>query len=50
MNFFDHKDLGNRLLQLCPKVVKHLVYAPEMKEQTSLFQGTVRVLALDLAR
>ena len=26
MNFFDHKDLGNRLLQLCPKVVKHPVY------------------------
>ena len=25
MNFFDHKDLGNHLLQLCPKVVKHLV-------------------------
>jgi hypothetical protein len=27
MNFFDHKDLGNQLLQLCPKVVKHPVYA-----------------------
>jgi hypothetical protein len=27
MNFFDHKDLGNHLLQLCPKVVKHPVYA-----------------------
>ena len=26
MNFFDHKDLGNNLLQLCPKVVKHPVY------------------------
>jgi hypothetical protein len=25
MNFFDHEDLGNRLLQLCPKVVKHPV-------------------------
>ena len=23
MNFFHHKDLGNHLLQLCPKVVKH---------------------------
>jgi hypothetical protein len=22
MNLFDHKDLGNHLLQLCPKVVK----------------------------
>jgi len=26
MNFFDHKDLGNHLLQLCPKLVKHPVY------------------------
>ena len=26
MNFFDYKDLGNHLLQLCPKVVKHPVY------------------------
>jgi len=26
MNFFDRKDLGNQLLQLCPKVVKHPVY------------------------
>ena len=26
MNFFDHKDLGNHLLQLCPVVVKHPVY------------------------
>jgi hypothetical protein len=25
MNFFDHKDLGNHLLQLFPKVVKHPV-------------------------
>ena len=25
MNFVDHKDLGNHLLQLCPKVVKHPV-------------------------
>ena len=23
MNFFHHKDLGNHLLQLCPKVVEH---------------------------
>jgi hypothetical protein len=28
MNVFDHKDLGNHLLQLCPKVVKHPVYCP----------------------
>ena len=26
MNFYHHKDLGNHLLQLCPKVVKHSVY------------------------
>ena len=26
MKFFDYKDLGNHLLQLCPKVVKHPVY------------------------
>jgi hypothetical protein len=26
VNFFDHKDLGYHLLQLCPKVVKHSVY------------------------
>jgi len=26
MNFFHHKDVGNHLLQLCPKVVKHPVY------------------------
>ena len=26
MNFFDHKNLGNHLLQLCPKVVKRPVY------------------------
>jgi len=25
MNFFHHKDLGNHLLQLCPKVLKHPV-------------------------
>jgi len=28
MNFFHHKGLGNHLLQLCPKVVKHSVYSP----------------------
>jgi hypothetical protein len=31
INFFHHKDLGNHLLQLCPKVVNHLVY-PTYKE------------------
>ena len=27
MNFFDHKNLGNHLLQLCPKVVKYPVWS-----------------------
>jgi len=31
MNFFDHKDLGNHLLQLCPKVVKHPVYVKKQQ-------------------
>ena len=26
MNFFDDKDLGNRLLQQCPQVLKHPIY------------------------
>ena len=30
MNFFHHKDLGNHLLQLCLKVVKHPVYCKGM--------------------
>ena len=30
MNFFDHKYLGNHLLQLCPKVVKHSVLFPNL--------------------
>ena len=33
MNFFHHKDLGNHLLQLCPKVVKHPVYKVDMYSQ-----------------
>jgi hypothetical protein len=35
MNFFDHKDLGNHLLQLCPKVVKHPVYIYIYKKSQS---------------
>jgi hypothetical protein len=27
MKFFDHKDLGNHFLQLCPNVVKYPVYS-----------------------
>ena len=29
MDFFDHKNLGNHLLQLCPKVVKHPVLSSQ---------------------
>ena len=47
MNFFHHKDLGNHLLQLCPKVVKHPVYvsyylrvsASNRKEYQEYFLG-----------
>ena len=33
MNFFHHKGLGNHLLQLCPKVVKHPVYRTKKKSK-----------------
>ena len=47
MNFFDHKDLGNHLLQLCPKVVKHPVYIPSGRAlDTLLFYTTVYSLQL----
>ena len=36
MNFFDHKNLGNHLLQLCPKVVKHPVYLQSTESRASL--------------
>ena len=34
MNIFHHKDLGNHLLQLCPKFVKHPVYCKGVIELT----------------
>jgi hypothetical protein len=34
MNFFHHKDLGNHLLQLCPKVVKHPVFTRRANGQS----------------
>ena len=37
MNFFHHKDLGNHLLQLCPKVVKHPVYAEYLTLRRHVF-------------
>ena len=46
MNFFHHKDLGNHLLQLCPKVVKHPVYEqfcalPDIFDYPYLFRSCV---------
>ena len=35
MNFFDHKDLGNHLLQYCPQVVKHPVYTCTVRSKSS---------------
>ena len=35
-NFFHHKDLGNHLLQLCPRVVKHPVYTSAKLKATFL--------------
>jgi hypothetical protein len=37
MNFFHHKDLGNHLLQLCPKVVKHPVFKKFKNLRKKLF-------------
>ena len=34
MKFFDQKDLGNHLLQLCPKVMKHPVYEINIMQHT----------------
>ena len=39
MNFFHHKDLGNHLLQLCPKVVKHPIYIYIYMWQTFVTSG-----------
>jgi len=40
MNFFHHKDLGNHLLQLCPKVVKHPVCT--VRRELDFFQVVCR--------
>jgi hypothetical protein len=37
MNFFGHKDLGNHLLQLCPKVVKHPVFSTPCSQTPSVY-------------
>ena len=41
MNFFDHKDLGNHLLQLCPKVVKHPVFSHFFPVRMTIFFSKV---------
>jgi hypothetical protein len=38
MNLYDHKDLGNHLLQLCPKVMQHSVcYSKYITEYSIMF-------------
>ena len=44
MNFFDHKDLGNHLLQLCPEVVKHPIYIRVCEENF----GNVGIFASEM--
>ena len=46
MNFFDNKDLGNHLLQLCPKVVKHPVYKKWSHYKPSVTQRVGRGIHL----
>ena len=46
MNFFDHKILGNHLLQLCPKVVKHPVYIYILQDDTRSLQCQVKANCL----
>ena len=51
MNFFHHKDLGNRLLQLCPKVVKHPVYSGSLGsglEQLTVWRYTKQLQVTDV--
>ena len=44
MNFFDHKDLGNHLLQLGPKVVKHPVFGKFIFPKEYIFPFWLRIL------
>ena len=50
MNFFHHKDLGNHLLQLCPKVVKHPVYPVQfwLPASTAVELVTARIFGVSL--
>ena len=44
MNFFHHKDLGNHLLQLCPKVVKHPVEVSLSTERKAMKTDTTVIV------
>ena len=44
MNFFHHKDLGNHLLQLCLKVVKHPLYSHSCSDLSSDFASVSKFL------
>ena len=46
MNFFDHRDLGNHLLQLCPKVVKHPVLRMDQDLWKCAFHQVLRINTL----
>ena len=46
MNFFHHKDLGNHLLQLCPKVVKHPVFSHVQAEYRFIIGENIQYNAI----
>ena len=46
MNFFYHKDLGNHLLQLCPKVVKHPVCGSTTQNRSQLHFNNIPLVWL----
>ena len=50
MNFFDHKDLGNHLLHLCPKVVKHPVFYSILLDRKWRSLNTVFIFLICLHR
>ena len=50
MNFFDHKHLGNHLLQLCPKVVKHPAYTYEIPLKTKMYLSRFKINCMFYSR
>jgi hypothetical protein len=44
MKFFDDKDIGNHLLQFCPKVVKRPVYSDDKRENLFIYELVARWL------